>query len=189
MIIIEVNNKIIYYNSIKDLYTSCSDLIQLCYKCENEATCIECNSNAFMEENDKCISSELVNNKYYYLNEATIKYESCSKIDNCLKCTSNDVCILCKDGFTVNNDSICERVLRNEDNDDKLSTGSIIGIVIGLVVFLCIIGFVVYFLIKRAKNNNINIIESVEKTLENPDKIAETEKIDVKSTKRTIHNS
>ena len=185
----EVNNKIIYYNSIKDLYTSCSDLIQLCYKCENEATCIECNSNAFMEENDKCISSELVNNKYYYLNEATIKYESCSKIDNCLKCTSNDVCILCKDGFTVNNDSICERVLRNEDNDDKLSTGSIIGIVIGLVVFLCIIGFVVYFLIKRAKNNNINIIESVEKTLENPDKIAETEKIDVKSTKRTIHNS
>ena len=185
----DVNNKIIYYNPIKNLYTSCSDLIQLCYKCDNELTCIECDSNALKEENDKCISSDLVDNKYYYLNEITSKYESCSKIDNCLKCTSNNICILCKEGFVVNNDNICERVLRDEDNDDKLSTGGIIGIVFGSVVFLCIIGFGVYFLLKRAKNNNINIIESREKIEENRDKIVETQKIDVKSTKRTILNS
>ena len=175
----DVNNKIIYYNPIKNLYTSCSDLIQLCYKCDNELTCIECDSNALKEENDKCISSDLVDNKYYYLNEITSKYESCSKIDNCLKCTSNNICILCKEGFVVNNDNICEKVLRDEDNDDKLSTSGIIGIVIGSVVFLCIIGFGVYFLIKRSKNNNINIIESIEKIEENHDKIVETQKIDV----------
>ena len=185
----EVNNKIIYFNPTKNLYTPCSELIQLCHKCENELTCIECENNAFKEENDKCISSDLIDNKYYYLNGVTNKYESCSKLDNCIKCTSNNICVLCKEGFVVNNDNICERVLRDEDNNSKLTTGGIVGIVIGLVVFLCIIGFVAYFLIKRAKNNNINIIESVEKIEENPDKIAETEKIEVQKTKRVNLNS
>ena len=90
--------------------------------------------------------------------------------------------------FFVNNNNICERVLSNENDDEKLNTGSIIGIVVGIVVFLCIFSGVVFFLIKKLKNNKIPEIESVQKIEENVDKIADAEKVYVKSSKRTIHN-
>ena len=184
----DVNNKLVYLNPSTKIYKSCSELIPLCHKCENEATCIECESNSLIEENDKCISSDSVSNNYYYLNEATSKYASCSIIDNCIKCTSENVCISCQEGFFVNKNNICERVSSNENDDEKLNTGSIIGIVVGIVVFLCIFSGVVFFLIKKLKNNKIPEIESVQKIEENVDKIADTEKVYVKSSKRTIHN-
>ena len=148
--LIEVNNNLIYINPLTNFYAPCSELIPLCNKCKNEAVCIQCDSNAALDENDKCISSELISNSYYYLNGATNKYESYSNIGNCIKCTSNNICILCQEGFFVNDDNICEKELLNtendNDNDNKLSTGGIIGIVIGLIAFVFIIGGVFFFL-------------------------------------------
>ena len=95
----DVNNKLVYLNPSTKIYKSCSELIPLCHKCENEATCIECESDALIEENDKCISSDSVSNNYYYLNGATSKYASCSIIENCIKCNSENVCISCQEVF------------------------------------------------------------------------------------------
>ena len=89
----------------------------------------------------------------------------------------------------------------NESNDDfELSTGAIIGIVIGCIGFLALIIFGGYYLYKNFFNMKNKIIEE---KVQNTDKIEENKedenkpeneeqfeenKIVVHNTKRSIHN-
>ena len=99
-------------------------------------------------------------NKNYYKDEITEKYISCSIIDNCISCESSTKCISCKNGFSVNNNYLCEEI--PEDNS-KLSTGAIIGIVLGCLFFLLLVVIIGYFVIKKIfkKNEGVKIDSGV----------------------------
>ena len=95
------------------------------------------------------------------------------------------------------NNGICNTIISNDDNDNKLSTGAIIGIVFGCLGYLVLVGGVVYFLINKYYNRNINetnmnndikIVEEKKYNNIQEDKDNDTEVINP-STKRTIHNS
>ena len=189
----DVDNKIIYFNPTTQLYTPCSELISLCHKCNNESTCTDCGTDGSLDKNDKCASNDQIQNKNYYLDEATNRYVSCSIINNCLTCSSDSICISCNPGYILNNDKKCDKI---NDEDDSLSTGAIIGIVFGCLGFLLIVAGVIYYLINRMKKQNsyqgdINDVpeEKIEsKNEQGNDGINEPEKIEVKKTKRSIHN-
>lgn len=185
----DIDNNIYYYNPETQIYTSCSNLIQLCYKCSNSSTCTECGNEGNLEENNTCIPNELVENSYYFEDETTHRYVSCSVIDNCVTCSSRTVCTKCQEGFNVDNNK-CQMITQvNDDSDNKLSTGAIIGIVFGCVGFLLLVAGVVYFMLnrfnKKQANNTIVPEEKVEVNEEAEKKAEEV----VKSTKRSIHNA
>jgi len=190
----DVDNNIIYFNPTTQLYTPCSELISLCHKCNNESTCTDCGTDGSLDINYKCASKDQIQNNNYYLDEATNRYVSCSIINNCLTCSSNTICISCNPGYILNNDKKCDKI--NEDDDDGLSTGAIIGIVFGSLGFLLIVAGVIYYLINRMKKQNsyqgdINDVpeEKIEsKNEQENDGINEPEKNQVKTTKRSIHN-
>ena len=180
----DINNNIIYYNPNTNIYTPCSELISLCYKCNSETTCTDCGEEGQLEENDSCISNELVENHNYFKDETINKYVSCSIIENCVTCTSSTICTSCKDGYNVNN-NICQII--SSDEDKKLTTGAIIGIVFGCLGFLLVVAGVVYYLMNKVlKKKEINTIEPEEK-IEVNEYREKTEEA-VKTTKRSIHN-
>ena len=180
----DIDGNIIYYNPNTNIYTPCSELISLCYKCDSETTCTDCGEEGQLEENDSCISNELVENHNYFKDETINKYVSCSIIENCVTCTSSTICISCKDGYNVNN-NICQII--SSDEDKKLTTGAIIGIVFGCLGFLLVVAGVVYYLMNKVlKKKEINTIEPEEK-IEAKEYREKTEEA-VKTTKRSIHN-
>ena len=103
----------------------------------------------------------------------------------------------------LNSNKICEKV---EDNDNnKLSTGAIIGISFGFLGFLIFIAFLLYYLYKKyfnkdnindqnnvqiteGKNNKIQKNEDIEKIDINPEKEIEQNNIAIPTTRRSIHN-
>ena len=200
----DLDNNIYIYNPDTNLYSPCSDLIQLCHKCDNKDTCLECGIDGALEENNTCISKELVENQNYFLDETTHKYVSCSTIENCLNCTSSTVCTGCEEEFEVNNSKCQKKVtqVNSDSKDDKLSTGAIIGIVFGCLGFMLLVAGGVYFLLNKFRKNNevMNTIVPEEKVdvkqfseknkeideNENCEKISEKA---VQSTKRSIHNT
>ena len=199
----DVENKIVYLDPVTNLYTECSNLISLCYKCENEAFCTECGNEGALEENNTCINNSLVENNNYFLNKTSNKYISCSIIDNCFSCISKTECTSCQHGFILNSNKICEKV---EDNDNnKLSTGVIIGISFGCLGFLIFIAFLLYYLYKKyfnkdnindqnnvqiteGKNNKIQENEDIEEIDIIPEKEIEQNKIVIHTNRRSIHN-
>ena len=60
-------------------------------------------------------------------------------MENCIKCNSGDVCLSCKEGYQINDNKKCEKINSEEDEENKLSTGEIIGIVFGCIGFLLIV--------------------------------------------------
>ena len=217
----DVDNKIIYYNPDTEIYSECSDLINLCHKCDNETTCTVCGSDGALEENDKCIDKTLVENNNYFINETTGKYVSCSIINNCIKCSSSTKCLDCQEGFELKN-NICQSTSggsntdnNNNNDDNKLSTGAIVGIVIGVLGFLLIAAGLVYFMLNKFRKqqtlpNTIPDEEKMEEKIEekleekekevekksdrenedeNSNKLTDPEKINVKTKKRSIHNN
>ena len=215
----DIEYKIVYFNPETQVYSDCSDLISLCYKCNNENTCTECGSNGALEENDKCIDNSLVENNTYFINITTNKYVSCSIINNCIKCSSSTNCLLCQEGFEVKN-NICQSISGGNENNDnnnkedkKLSTGAIVGIVLGILGFLLIAAGLVFFLMNKYRKqqtvpNTIPDEEKMEEKME--EKIKEKEKevekgkekedehsyqgtdperIEVQPKKRSIHNN
>ena len=99
---------------------------------------------------------------------------------------------------------ICTEIISNDDNDDnKLKTGAIIGIVFGcLGFFLLVAGALYFFMAKFFKKNgdvdNIienNMVEVTEEKRENNQeedaRVPENEnenKIEVHTNRRSIHN-
>ena len=135
----------------------CSSLIQDCHRCNDSSTCLECQEEAGLIDNDTCVNINIIEeNKNYYKDEKTNRYISCSIMDNCITCESGSVCTSCQEGFILNDNKLCHKI--DEDDDDGLSTGAIIGIVFGCVGFLLIVAGIVYYLISKVfKTNKSNI--------------------------------
>ena len=200
----DVDNNIYIYNN-EGILSPCSSLIKDCNRCNNTETCYECQGETALIENNTCIQKEIVeNNNNYFKDNTTNKYISCSIIANCITCESSTKCLSCKEGFNVNN-NICTSIIPNDDN--KLTTGAIIGIVFGCFGFLLIVAGALYFLMNKyflKKNNNINDIPEIEinnriettegKGVNNQEedaKVPENEnenKVVVHTTRRSIHN-
>ena len=94
----------------------CSNVINNCNECDNNATCSKCIDNFYMVNDDKnkCLYVSLIKTNEYYLNEEKTIYYSCNNalyqnIHKCKTCTSKNNCTLCQDDFTfVNgNKTIC----------------------------------------------------------------------------------
>ena len=83
------------------------------------------------------------------------------------------------------NNNICQLI--SSDEDKKLTTGAIIGIVFGCLGFLLVVAGVIYYLMNKVlKKKEINTIEPEEK-IEVKECREKTEEA-VKTTKRSIHN-
>ena len=196
---VDKDNNMYAYNP-QGILMPCSSFIQDCNKCENTQKCLECKDGSGLTNNNNCISESLIEeNHNYYKDEETNIYISCSIIENCITCSSSTICTSCQNGFKVNDNNICEKM--NESNDDfELSTGAIIGIVIGCVGFLALIIFGGYYLYKNVFNMKNKIIEekvqNTDKNEENKEdenkpeneEQFEENKIVVHNTKRSIHN-
>ena len=181
-----------YFDTELNLYTPCSELISDCNKCYNDSTCFECGNNFALLENDTCLSETIIEEKKnFYKDEITNKYVSCSIMDNCLTCSSSKVCLSCKEGFRINTNNQCEKNI--EENDNKLSTGGIIGIVFGCVGFLLMAIGGAFFLVKKFANKafkkEINTFENNDENLkvEKKEQNGQNEAV-IHNTKRTIHN-
>ena len=152
----EINDKIYNYDS-NGILKLCSKMINNCYKCNNSTSCCECQTESALLFNDTCLQKKIIEeNQNYYKDELTNKYFSCSTLDNCIKCISNTKCISCNEGYIVNN-NFCEK---NSDNDDDngLSTGAIIGIVCGCLLFIFLILILLYIFRKKIfHKTNIDI--------------------------------
>ena len=165
-------------------YYLCSEKLKGCEKCENENSCIKCYMSFDLDENDKCIPTALAMTKYY-LDDATSRYISCSKIENCEECTSSTKCTRCNSGYEVNNNK-CQSIKNNNNNDNNtkdLATAAIIlstfGIVISIVAIVLI--FLKKLLFKTTPPQN-EATESVKINNEEPNEIT------VHKNQRTIHN-
>ena len=183
---------------------TCNDLIKDCKQCYDSEKCYNCYDESVLLQDDTCLAKSIINEKNnYIIDEITNKYISCSIIDNCFSCISKTECTSCQHGFILNSNKICEKV---EDNDNnKLSTGAIIGISIGCLGFLIFIAFLLYYLYKKyfnkdnindqnnvqiteGKNNKIQENEDIEKIDINPEKEIEQNKIVIHTNRRSIHN-
>ena len=186
----DINNNIVHYNPNTGLYSPCSELIFLCQQCENENNCTKCGEEGRMVEDNSCISNESVSNGSYTLDETTGKYVSCSIIDNCVTCSSKTLCTKCEEGYNINGGN-CQIISNSkDDNNKKLSTGAIIGIVFGCVGFLLIVAGVVYFLLNKAKSPIVNYTKAPEDNIEIREEGEKKDEEVAKSTKRrSIHNA
>ena len=205
---VDKENNMYAYNSL-GLLMSCNDLIQDCKQCRNSSTCYNCNDQSVLLEDDTCLAKSIINeNHNYIIDETTNKYISCSIIDNCISCTSKTECTSCQNGFILNSNKKCEKV--NNDKDEKLSTGAIIGIVFGCLGFLIVSALVGYYLYKKffikkgdipsnnvqnniqtnkEKNDKIQENEDIEEINVEPEKEIEQNKIVIHTNRRSIHNN
>ena len=200
---IDKENNMYAYNPVGLLMT-CNDLIKDCKQCYDSEKCYNCYDESVLLQDDTCLAKSIINEKNnYIIDEITNKYISCSIIDNCFSCISKTECTSCQHGFILNSNKICEKV---EDNDNnKLSTGAIIGISFGCLGFLIFIAFLLYYLYKKyfnkdnindqnnvqiteGKNNKIQENEDIEKIDINPKKEIEQNKIVIHTNRRSIHN-
>ena len=205
---IDLEQNLYYRDPINnDIYYLCEESLPHCTNCISQTECTQCQTDYILDAEKKCISQEDINSQFYFIDEDTEKYLRCSIIDNCIKCLSRSECILCQNGFELNN-NICKKIEINDNDDDKLSTGAIIGIVFGCLGFLLIVAaFIYFFVIKKMKGNignNENTVFNEEKIksekIENNEKnkqkedeinLEETEKknvVNIYNTKRSINN-
>ena len=172
----------------------CSEAIIGCNKCTSSEECNSCQTDYKLDENDKCISESLISTKYYY-NSTSGKYISCNKLENCEECTSEETCTKCIEGFKDENGK-CNQIEPQENKSKekkKLSTGAIVGIVLGCVGGLGIILFLIYIIWKRFYNkkntDDANIISDKDALKNTPnDKKENNEIVLDPNSKRSIHN-
>ena len=107
----DINDKK-YYKNDNNYYYLCSNSLDNYVQCDNEIRCIKCNAGYELDEDDKCISQNLINKNLYYLDNTQKKYASCSKILNCETCSQYNYCIKCKNNFYIIDDdhSKCENL-------------------------------------------------------------------------------
>ena len=145
--------------------------------------------------NDTCLQKRIIEeNENYFKDEISNKYISCSILDNCIKCKSKTECISCQEGFFINN-NICEKI--ESDKNKNLSTGAIIGIIVGCLCFLILVGVLVWYFYKLKASKNIipqkeeitngKNLKGQENEKENANQI-EKDSIVIHNTKRIIHN-
>ena len=172
----DFESKIYNYNN-DGLLKLCSSMINSCNRCNNSTSCFECQTESGLLYNNTCLSKKIIEDENnYYKDDITNKYISCATLDNCVKCLSKTICTHCQEGFVINN-NICEKI---KDSDNNLSTGAIVGIIVGCLVFLLLVAGLVYYLLKKKIANKIivdngNAPEKVEMTDEKMKKENEKE--------------
>ena len=186
----DINDKK-YYKDPEDNYFLCSAKINGCNICNDGNTCIECNSEYNLSENDKCIHSSITLNKYY-LNPITGKYVSCATIENCEECISSTECTKCQNNYSLNN-KICEKN-NDDENYNKLQSMVIAAIVLGVISSVISIGAIILLLLFKKifiRGNRVNTSTEIN-IKSKDDKIDEQKEeedaIVIKSNKRSIHN-
>ena len=136
----------------KVLENKCSIAVPNCLHYLDDELCQECNEGFILTKDKKeCITQEDIDSQLYFLDDESGQYVNCAIINNCIKCTSGTECIKCQNGFELNN-NVCNKI--ETDDDDKLSTGAIIGIVFGCVGFLLIVLGIIYYILKKGKKDN-----------------------------------
>ena len=139
-------------------YVFCKDAMKGCNKCKNTTACDICQFNfALVDYNECLLESSLLNNNRYILlqklgetTETMNKYISCSAaMENCDTCSSSTECTSCVSGYYFKNDNLCEKIIEKNDDNDGLSTGGIVGIVVGCIGFLLIAGLIAYYFLKK----------------------------------------
>ena len=201
----DIDNNI-YIWTPNGLLSPCSSLIKDCHKCNETSKCYECQEDSALIDNDTCLKkTELEEKKNYFKDETTNRYISCSIMDNCNTCESRTECTSCLDGFILSN-NLCNKINTDNNDDDGLGTGAIIGIVFGVVGFLLLAILTGYYLIKKVFNKNngkqvntnannavnddaINIEGNERVEIVKDEKTVDTEKVDVQNKKRSIHNA
>ena len=197
-------NNIYVYNP-QGLLMPCSSLIQDCNRCNDTQNCFECQEGAGLIDNNTCLSEATIEQEHnYYKDEITHKYISCSVMNNCITCSSSTICTSCQTGFKINNNNLCEKIDNSNDDDKGLSTGAIVGIVIGCIAFLVLIALLTYYLynkfFKKSNLDNshiitipdkVDIVQDKKEKDEGPEKEEKNEQkeVNVHTTKRTIHNN
>ena len=186
------NNHNFFTNDSKINYYSCLlySNVKNCLECPNKEKCTQCASLNYELVNDQtlCLLDTDKESNLYYYDETTNRYISCSIMENCIKCNSGDVCLSCKEGYQINDNKKCEKINSEEDEENKLSTGEIVGIVFGCIGFLLIVIIIILLLIKKCAknegNNSINIIK-IEDDIKSRNKNQEEQnEINIYSTKR-----
>ena len=90
------------------IYKQCSEYIDNCDTCTEKTKCLTCKS-GFSLINDYSLCINLTERKYYLNEEDGIYYICENGVSNCEKCSSDSICIKCKEGYIkLNNDkSVC----------------------------------------------------------------------------------
>ena len=112
-----INSNKIIGNSQTTKYYTCNKLMPNCDRCDDEK-CLECKNNYIFlnDDNTKCLDKSNYTNGHYFSNDG-INYYSCKP--NCYKCENTTECIICDEGYELNDFSDkCELIL-NDDNDIK----------------------------------------------------------------------
>ena len=182
----DINEKKYYLDPTDNNYYLCSKKIQGCNKCEDGNTCIECNSDYGLDENNKCVLLSIAITKYY-LDPITGKYVSCNKIENCDECSSASQCSKCQDGYKLNN-NICEIIIENGGNYKVLA---IVAIILSCIAILGVIAILLLLIKKgifKAKSNKTDTSIIINK--ENDDDIlSKKDEVNLNNKKRSIHNT
>ena len=109
----DINNEY-YLDPENNIYYKCSINLNNCFKCSNKSTCIECNNNYLLAEDNTCIDKSLFLQNLYYLDITSQKYFRCLKISNCQKCLSEIECIECATNYLLveneNNIITCQNI-------------------------------------------------------------------------------
>ena len=158
----EVSQNLVVIEPNSGFHIFCKDVMEGCNTCKNTTSCESCQSNLVSLDDNKCLpESELKdNNNYIQIPEENEengnKYISCSvAINNCITCTSNTECTKCDIGYFINDEKLCTKVGEINENEDSGSTGTIIGVVIGIFLFLIILGLFIYYLYKKKLKQNL----------------------------------
>ena len=110
----DLNKSFFYLNETH--INKCSNSIEKCDQCENNNTCIKCQDNYFLINDDKqnCIDISKISINNYFLDNDKTTYYSCNNtlyhdVKYCEKCSSKDICSLCQENFTFinGNKSLC----------------------------------------------------------------------------------
>ena len=129
-------NKTFFYLNETHI-NKCSNIIEKCDECENNNTCIKCQKEFYMINDDKhnCIDISTISINDYYLNNDKTIYYSCNNslyndILNCKECSDKNDCSLCKENFTFidGNKSFCieKEKLENKYIQDPLDESNYI---------------------------------------------------------------
>ena len=173
-----------YLDNTDNNYYLCSDKIKGCEKCTDSNTCIKCNDEYGINENNKCIHISTLLSKYYF-DSSIGKYKSCTNIENCEECISEQECTKCQNGYELNKESkVCEKD-SNNNNAATLAKVAIALSCIAIGLSLAVILLLLYNkFFKKPKNN-----ENITLPQENNNEENGVNEVVIQSKKRSIHNT
>eukprot|EP00702_Spironucleus_salmonicida_P001062 EST42353.1 Cysteine-rich membrane protein 2 [Spironucleus salmonicida] len=143
----------------------CIQCPDLCNVCSDTDTCTECLNYARFSSDGKCVDDQCQQNIsqfagfYCKVQDNGNSWEQCPA--NCFTCDSKTVCTQCKDNARPVDGSCLPQI-------NKMSSGSIIGIVVGIIAVVgIVIGGVVYAVQMKKKSNLVQKNSNVKPNKQN----------------------